>query len=137
MTRVVLDTNVLVSGMIHPRGPPGRIVDLLREGAVELVVDDRVLAEYADVIQRPKFDRYMTNQDRMDILLFLREDALYVVANSHSLSLPDPDDAPFLDVAAAARVPLITGNAEHFPRSVRRGVEVLTPAAFVVRMSPR
>jgi len=47
MTRLVLDTNVLVSGMINAFGAPGRIADLVRERHVELVVDDRILAEYA------------------------------------------------------------------------------------------
>ena len=43
MIRIVLDTNVLVPGMISAFGPPGRIVDRVREGHVELVVDDRDL----------------------------------------------------------------------------------------------
>ncbi len=44
MNRIVLDTNVLVSGMINAHGAPGRIVDMVREEHVELVVDDRVLS---------------------------------------------------------------------------------------------
>ena len=119
--------------MINPSGAPGRIVDLLREGLAELVVDDRILAEYADVIQRPKFDRYMTDQERADILGFLRDNSSYVVARTHASHLPDPADAPFLDVAAASRVPLVTGNIGHFPKTVRRGVAVLTPNAFLAK----
>ena len=56
--RLVLDTDVLVSGMINPLGPPGRIVDLLREGELELTVDDRILAEYTAVLNRRKFRVY-------------------------------------------------------------------------------
>lgn len=68
MKRIVLDTNVLVSGMINPNGPPGRIVDLIREGLVELVVDDRILAEYSQVLSRPKFNPYFHAGDVRDIL---------------------------------------------------------------------
>ena len=52
------DTNVLVSGMINPMGAPGRIVDLMREGELELTVDDRILAEYTAVLKRRKFRAY-------------------------------------------------------------------------------
>jgi predicted nucleic acid-binding protein len=43
--RIVLDTNVLVSGLLSPHGPPGRIFDLLLGGKLTLVFDDRLLAE--------------------------------------------------------------------------------------------
>jgi len=43
--KIVLDTNVLISGMLNPSGPPGRIVDFLRTEVLQLAVDDRILAE--------------------------------------------------------------------------------------------
>jgi predicted nucleic acid-binding protein len=52
----------------------------------------------------------------------------------HTAGLPDPDDAPFLECARAAGVPLVTGNARHFPKRQCAGVEVLTPAEFVERV---
>jgi predicted nucleic acid-binding protein len=46
--------------------------------------------------------------------------------------LPDPDDAPFLEVALAASADcLVTGNRKHFPARCRCGVEVLSPAQLV------
>ncbi len=56
--KIVLDTNVLISGILKPSGPPGRIVDLLRSGVLQLVVDDRILAEYTDVLRRDYFLQY-------------------------------------------------------------------------------
>jgi len=53
--KIVLDTNVLISGMLSPSGPPGKIIDLLRSGALQLVVDDRILSEYTDVLRREYF----------------------------------------------------------------------------------
>ena len=55
MNRAVFDTNVVVSGFLSPAGPPGRIVEWLRNGSVQAVVDDRIMAEYAEVLARPSF----------------------------------------------------------------------------------
>ena len=49
----MFDTNVVVSGFLSPAGPPGRIVEWLRNGEVQAVVDDRIMAEYAEVLARP------------------------------------------------------------------------------------
>ena len=55
MNRAVFDTNVLVAGFLSPAGPPGRIVEWLRAGSVVAVLDDRIFAEYAEVLVRPLF----------------------------------------------------------------------------------
>jgi hypothetical protein len=49
------------------------------------------------------------------------------------VNLPDPDDAPFIEVALAADVPLVTGNERHFPAETQGGCLVLSPAGFVAR----
>jgi uncharacterized protein len=134
MTRIVLDTNVLVSGMIHASGPPGRIVDRVREGQIELVVDDRVLDEYAKVLSRPKFRAYFSAQEVREVVLFLERSMHYAVATVHVDDLPDSDDAPFLELALTTGVPLVTGNAGHFPDTCRRSGAVLTPAQFIPRL---
>ncbi|NLF19576.1 MAG: putative toxin-antitoxin system toxin component, PIN family [Lentisphaerae bacterium] len=131
MIRIVLDTNVLVSGMIRAFGPPSRIVDLMREGHVELVVDDRILAEYAAVLSRPKFRAYLSAQEVRDVILFLERAMDYRVATVHVADLPDADDAPFLELALTAGVPLVTGNVRHSPEACRRAADVLTPAQFL------
>jgi predicted nucleic acid-binding protein len=51
-----------------------------------------------------------------------------------TVTLPDPDDLPFLEVAATLRVPLVTSNLRHFPIRSRRGVEVVTPRQFLDRL---
>lgn len=51
--RIVLDTNVLVSGLLNPHGSPGRLLDHFLAGDITLLVDDRILAEYGEVLRRP------------------------------------------------------------------------------------
>jgi predicted nucleic acid-binding protein len=53
--RVVVDTNVLVSGVINPHGTPGRVVDSIVSQAFAVLFDDRILSEYRDVLLRPMF----------------------------------------------------------------------------------
>ena len=55
-------------------------------------------------------------------------------AGQRARGLPDSDDAPFLDCARTANVPLVTGNLRHFPKSVTGKVPVLTPARFVAAL---
>ena len=131
MNQAVFDTNVVVSGFLSPAGPPGRIVEWLRLGEVQAVVDDRIMAEYAEVLARPVFRLPATEVEVM--LSRIRALAFSVEAAAVHLTpdLPDPEDAPFLECAKAAGVPLVTGNTRHYPRTATKGVMVLTPAQFV------
>jgi len=131
VNRIVLDTNVLVSGMINAHGRPGRVVDLVREEQVELVVDDRILAEYREVLHRPKFRRYFDKQAVRDIMIFLEQNTTYTVPVKSIPGLPDPDDAPFAELALSVGVPLVTGNTDDYPSSLCCSIKVLTPAEYL------
>ena len=130
MNRAVFDTNVLVAGFLSPAGPPGRIVEWLRAGFVVAVLDDRIFAEYAEVLVRPAFC-LPAGEVRIVLDAIRARDSWAEVGVGQSVSLPDPDDAPFAECAHAAEVPLVTGNLRHFPKAACRGVRVLTPAQFV------
>jgi len=123
----VLDTNVVVSGILSPHGPPGRLVDALLARRLGVVVDDRILHEYREVLARAKF-RF----DAERVNSFLRIMAFQVSASAfpvRGLKSSDPDDTMFLEVAAASEgKTLMTGNLKHFPPAGRGTVRVLTPA---------
>lgn len=116
--KVVLDINVLVSGMINPHGAPGKIVDFIRTGLLRLVVDDRILAEYIDVLRRDYFNAYFDEHSREDVIEYLSKNSLYTVSRFVAGSVYDPADAPFFEIALTENVPLVTGNRKHFPESV-------------------
>lgn len=134
MNRLVLDTNVLLSGLINAGGPPGRIVDALRAGTIHLVVDDRVLDEYERVLRRPFFARYLGKAEVDSVMSYVSSNGENVTAVCGVGGLPDPSDAAFADVALTAGVPLVTGNVRHFPKAKVAGLTVLTPAEYVARM---
>jgi putative PIN family toxin of toxin-antitoxin system len=127
--RVVLDTNVLVSAVLTAHGTCARIVDMIADGALDLYADDRILAEYDSVLHRPELR--IAPEDAGVILDLIRSITDTVAAIPLPVQLPDPDDAAFLEVAAASGSILITGNTRHFPTNARTGVSVMTPAEFL------
>ena len=129
--RIVLDTNVLISGMLNPSGPPGRIVDFLRTDVLQLVIDDRIHAEYVDVLKRDYFLKYLSESDRDDIIEYLSKNSHYSQSNIVIHNMPDEGDAPFLEMAITEDVPLVTGNIKHYPKQLRKGCIVLSPRQFL------
>jgi len=134
--RIVLDTNVLVSGLLSPFGPPGEIVRLVSSGAVTLCVDARILAEYDEVLTRPRFG---FDSDSVAALLdYVDFTSEVVVPEPLRIRLPDPDDEPLLEVALGCGAEgLVTGNLAHFPHESRAGAAVLSPAEFVEMLRSR
>lgn len=126
---VVLDTNILVSAMLSPFGPPARVLDLVLAGELLIAWDDRLLNEYREVLARPRFGFDLA--DVTALLSFITESGMSVIAPPLALSLPDPDDAMFIEVATVAQAILVTGNTRHFPIEQRGAVTALTPAEFI------
>lgn len=126
----MLDTNVLVSALIVPHGPPGRVLDLVLSRQVTLLLDDRIFAEYQAVLYRPEF--MFPGHYVLDLLDFLWRFSERVQARPLPTVLPDPDDAKFIEVAASAMADaLVTGNLKHFPARQRHGVPVLNPRQWL------
>jgi putative PIN family toxin of toxin-antitoxin system len=129
--KIVLDTNIVVSGLLQSQGNPGQVLALVLSGAIQACHDERILAEYAEVLARPRF-KFDPKRIR-EVLNKIEADGLTVDAREESnLKLPDPDDEPFLAVALAASVDfLVTGNLADYPPDKRRGCVVVSPAAFM------
>lgn len=128
--RMVLDTNVLVSGLLSPFGAPGEIVRLVSSGMVSLAYEVRILAEYREVLRRPAFPFSCGQVEAL--LEQIRTGGLLVGARPLPAPLPDPDDEVFLAVAlAGAARYLVTGNPRHYPAKSRQGVHVVSPSEFL------
>jgi putative PIN family toxin of toxin-antitoxin system len=131
--RVVLDTNVIVSGLLTPQGAPGQLLRLHAEGAFDLVVSPSLLEELFDVLERP---HVMLLHERDLILDHLRSEATIVVdkAARHPTIPTDPDDVFLLDLAVNSAAILVTGD-----RALQRLAAtalVLSPRALVEALSP-
>jgi len=133
--RVVLDTNVLVAGLLSAAGPPGWIVEAALAGEIELVFDAAMRQEYEEVLRRPELD---LPRQRVDGLLAAIDEIGWEVTAVPPWPepMPDPEDEPFLAVAGATGSVLVTGNLRHFPRRLRRGVEVRSPRQLFDELRP-
>lgn len=137
MARIVLDTNVLIAGLLW-RGTPGRLLEMARDGAVMLATSVVLLDELAEVLKRQKFAAMLARVDAaaMDLVDEMR--ALAEVFEAPPLAVPvcrDPDDDAVLAVALAADAELIvTGDADLLALGSYAGVDIVKPAEAVARV---
>jgi len=129
MIRVVLDTNVIVSALLQPLGPPAAVFLLVAGGMIQMCVSGDVYAEYEEVIRRPHLAR--TEEVITATLQTIREKGLWVKPTETIEACSDPDDDIFLECADAARADyLVTGNLKHFPLSWA-STQIVTPRRFL------
>jgi len=133
--RVVVDTNVLVSAMLSPHAPPAQVLRLVLQGDLVPLHDERILSEYRQVLARSTFG--FDPEDVGAVLEGIEWSGEAVFARPLPVELPDPDDLPFLEVAAAASADaLVTGNLRHY-RAVRgrHDGRVLSPRDLLDRLA--
>jgi putative PIN family toxin of toxin-antitoxin system len=131
--RVVLDTNVVVSGLIRPVGsPPGELLSLWFSGRYDLVTSPPLLAEYREVLKRPRIRRLIRDFEGLLHLLRLLEEAETVTqpARLSPRSVRDPKDVMILGTALAGRADLIvSGDQDLLVLRRFRGIPILDPGA--------
>src|SRR5277367_3487913 len=98
MIRVVIDTNVVISAVLRSGGLPEAVFNLAVDRRVQLYVSDAILAEYEDVLRRPRLD---IHPDKVTLALTrIGEAAISVAPTERVTACSDPDDNIFLECAA-------------------------------------
>ncbi|MBI3697893.1 MAG: putative toxin-antitoxin system toxin component, PIN family, partial [Acidobacteria bacterium] len=115
MIRVVFDTNVVVSAALKPQGLESKVLELVADQRVTLWVSPAILAEYQEVMLRPKLP---LEPARAKKLLSQLRAAASVVQPAEMLSISsDEANNRFLECAEEAQADfLVTGNKRHFPK---------------------
>ena len=130
---VVLDTNVLISGLLHSDSSSGIILQSISEERLPAAYNAAMLEEYQDVLLRPKFS--IISPKGLQLLRIIEAKWQFVIAPPLEFHLPDPHDAPFLETALAIRADaLITGNLRHFPLHARQRIKVVNPREFLEQL---
>ena len=134
MAVFVLDTNVLLSAALTPPSPPGRIV--LQLAAVDsphqLAFSEQTWDELVNVLQRRKFDVYISADERLAYLLQLESVALWCAPQIGVTDCRDHDDNRILEVALAASAQaVVSGDKDLLVLHPWRGIPILRAAPFL------
>jgi uncharacterized protein len=137
--RVVVDTNVCVSGIIAPDSPPGAVLEAVRRGRIEAVASWDLAEEIIDVLRRPRLRRYaVTERDLEDVLVLL---APLLPAVDVEIEIRDPDDTVVVAAAIAAGADaIVTGDQDLLDDEAlvawlrHRGVDVLSPRTLLAAL---
>lgn len=137
--RVIVDTNIIVSGLLSPTGPPGKIVDALLQGFLVPVMSSATLAELEAVLRRPRLRSLFEHAgvEAAEFLAEFRELAEIIAPDPADLQVRDENDRIFLDLIAT-RPPVecfITGDRD-FDQEQYAGVAVISAAVFVKKILP-
>jgi putative PIN family toxin of toxin-antitoxin system len=128
--RLVLDTNIIVSGIIFPESAPARA---LRRAQSSLILgSDETMLELIEVIQRAKFDPYVDLAVRQALAAEFLSACEHVNTRSRIRACRDPRDDRFLEVAVDGYADLlISGDQDLLAFHPFRGVAIMTPADFL------
>ena len=126
-------TLVVVSGLLAAVTPTGRVLESVFAGELTLLCDDRIMEEYAEVLARPRFRFDPENFGWFLPIVRLGEP---VVAPPLPLTLSDPSDREFIEVAVAGGADaIVTGNARDF--SIAEGkvaIPIVSPRRPIDRL---
>lgn len=131
--RVVIDTNVFVSGLLSTQSLPARCIEHV-VGCCQLVASEANLRELMQTLLSPKFDRYVSQARREELLGRLAPIVEIVEVVQQVRACRDPKDDQFLEAAVNGRADVvITGDADLLALDPFRGIAIVTPAAYLAR----
>jgi putative PIN family toxin of toxin-antitoxin system len=138
MQKVVIDTNVLVSSLIQRNYPNFIITELFIEDRFQLCISNELMAEYYEVLTRPKFAKFHE--------FFIRAESLLVDIEAKAIKydptiklelITDVDDNKILELADESKADfIITGNTTDFTFPVYKNTKIVTPKAYWENYKP-
>jgi len=137
--RLVIDTNVFVSGLISGAGSPSQILRAIQHKKVIHLVSDLIVEEYLRVLDYPQIRRFKRITDE-----FVADIAAYLVYQTERVELvssiklsPDPDDDVFLETAVDGGATLLVTNdkADLLSLRVVEGIPIVSAREAVIRLA--
>lgn len=128
--RTVIDTNVVVSGLLFPGSIPAQAI--LKAQSVTVVASNAMRVELLAVFSRSRFDRYAKRADRLQLAsaFILATEEVWITLPIHICR--DPRDNKFLEAAVYGNADaIVTGDKDLLALNPFRGIRILTPAAFL------
>jgi putative PIN family toxin of toxin-antitoxin system len=131
--RIVIDLNVLVSGIIKKDGPPGQLLALWRERRYQLVISPAMIDRLNEVLARPQLQSFLEASEAEALISELSTAATLVHPGDPIALTIGPEDNIVLATAVAGQADLIaTGDRQHLlPLGSVQGIPIMTPADAV------
>lgn len=135
--RVVVDTNVIVSGLLRSIGPPGITLRAGEGAAFTWITSPELLAELEHVLGRPHIT-HLVGEERITRFLTAVAEVATVVEPTDRIDISsDPDDNRVLEAAVAGNADyIVTGDRDLLELGSHARIQIVTPAAFV-KLLPR
>jgi uncharacterized protein len=131
--RAVFDANVLISAMLTPGGGPGELVVRWLGGEFELVVSERLIAELAGAMSRPRLRNRIPEDDAIAFLHRLRAEALHAPDPPDPPHVTaDPDDDYLIALAESQSAMLVSGD-RHLLELAER-LPIRSPKVFLAEL---
>lgn len=134
MIYAVIDTNVLVSARITKNSSSAtvKVLNNMFNGTIKPVFNDEIIAEYEEVLHRPKFR--MRDKDINLIINYIKKFGIHSDRVPYEGNMPDEKDRPFYEVSLSIEDSfLVTGNLKHFPITPK----VVTPSQIIAIIEER
>jgi putative PIN family toxin of toxin-antitoxin system len=135
--RFVLDTNVIVSALLLMDSPSREALDRAFDGG-KVLLSTPVLAEIHDVLSRPKFRKYISEDNARQFLAsFVRKTEWVEIAEAIQ-ACRDPSDDKFLELAVSGHAThIVSGDKDLISLSPFRGIDIVCPDAFLGELDRR
>jgi len=133
--RAVIDTNILISGLISKKSFPAKVLDFWILNKFEPVVSSEIIKEYGDVLTRDKFSVLGSIEERLTLLSRLLSLEQVILVNPQQkidVIKDDPKDNIFLECAAAGGCKFIVSGDQHLLQlKEHRGIKIVTAGKFI------
>ncbi|WP_028322829.1 putative toxin-antitoxin system toxin component, PIN family [Desulfatiglans anilini] len=135
MHKVVFDTNVFISAIIKGKSNPGRLLDMVRGGEIELVLSPEILSEIQAVLHYPKIKKIHQLQPKaIDAFLKYIASIAQIVQPAKRLDVikDDPSDNIYLECAVEGHTDFIVSGDHHLTDlKAYEGIRIMDPATFL------
>lgn len=131
---VIIDTNILVSSIISPKGVCRKVItDILKDTKTDLFISNEILNEYHEILNRKKFSKIAGfSSEAVILLIAISEFGILLEPKVRIDILKDKADNKFLELAVESKADyLITGNVNDFNFKSYKTTEIISPKKFL------
>lgn len=127
----VFDTNILISAFILPHSTARKALNKARKNGV-IIISSESADEFTEVFIRPKFDKYLPLEIRLEIIDDFISLASLVKPIIEIAECRDPKDDKFLELACSVKTKcIVTGDQDLLVLNPFRGIPIKTAAQFL------